>query len=243
MPGIREISDQNDSSGRKIWDGRCRERSERGHLQQLRQAWTVCCCLSPSAGLWGENLRDGPCGLMGFHPCGISRLFSSRKFFFPRKTFCCVPGCVFLIWVSVVHTAGWAGALTLLCGPGQHRPAAGAALPSGWLPRCCAEQIPQALLPREDVSGFPALPHLCACPGRGSVVRLWFLAWSWDTKPGGSRLNGCTQGLSRLSSKKKLHVRAQAAGTSRDKILSVESRPSIRINIADAVIYGAKMKV
>lgn len=86
-----------------------------------------------------------------------------------------------------------------------------------------------------DISGFPS--------PLGLLVTLWFLAWSWDTKPEGSPPNGCSQSLSRLSSKKKLDVRAQAAGASRDKILSVESRSSIRINVADAVIYGTKMKV
>lgn len=73
---------------------------------------------------------------------------------------------------------------------------------------------------------------------------LWFLTQSWDTKPGGRPLKGCDAlGASQLSSKKKLHIRAQAAGTSRDKILSAQSRPSIRINVADAMIYGTTMKV
>lgn len=68
---------------------------------------------------------------------------------------------------------------------------------------------------------------------------VWFMAWAGETGLEGR----CTQCLSGLSRIKKLHIRAQAAGASRDKILSVESRPSIRINVAGAVIYGTKMKV
>ena len=98
--GVREINYQNDPREREIWDGRCRERSQRGYLLQLCQALPTC-CLSSSPGLWDENLGDGPRGcLMDFNPCGMSRLF------FLEKAFCCVPGGVFLFQVRVLHVAG-----------------------------------------------------------------------------------------------------------------------------------------
>lgn len=94
----------------------------------------------------------------------------------------------------------------------------------------------------EDIPGSLYPFCLCACAGQGLLVMLWFLMCSWDTKPGGG-LQRDVLSASQLSSKKKLHIRAQAAGTSRDKILSAETRPSIRINVADAMIYGTTMKV
>jgi len=60
---------------------------------QLHQALPTC-HPSSSPGLWDENLGDGPHScLVGFNPCGISRLFFSRKSILlcPWRCFC-VPG-------------------------------------------------------------------------------------------------------------------------------------------------------